>query len=113
VLEVSRSGLRGWWETALPFILGPRATQAQEVQMASYKVDIINKFAKYHYSLWKAGELKPDPANKKGFPTREELLGDLRKSVDKSLAVDDTVTFRGVAFLDRAELFGEIKRADF
>ncbi len=81
--------------------------------MPSYKVDVIKRFGKLHYGLWKAGEPKPDILRNKPYDNIDVLIDDLKKDVQKTLAPEDPLIFRQIAYEDRNELYYEMKRADY
>ncbi|MBM4320819.1 MAG: hypothetical protein FJ125_12915 [Deltaproteobacteria bacterium] len=81
--------------------------------MPSYKAEIVKRFGKYHYSLWKAGEVRPEPTSGKAHETLEELLAGMKREVEKKLAPDDPIIFRQAAYTDRFELFSEMKRGEY
>lgn len=81
--------------------------------MPSYKMEIVKRFGKLHYALWKAGDARPEPTAGKPFDDVTEMLAALKKEVDKKLAPDDPIIFRQIAYSDRGELFSEVKRGEY
>lgn len=80
--------------------------------MPSYKLDVVKRFAKLHFALWVATEARPDLLKTKAYDAVDDLLADARKATSK-LGPGDSIIFRGIAYDDRGELFGEVKRAEY
>lgn len=81
--------------------------------MPSYKVDVVKRYGKLHYAIWKAGEARPDLFEKMSYAGVEALLVDLEKEVDERTDPADALVFRQIAYDDRGELFQDIKRAEY
>ena len=83
--------------------------------MATYKLDIIQRFGKYHAAFYSAESAKKDPAESPSVESIEDVLKQLGGFIEDNKLEEkkDAIIFRNIAFDDFAMLNREVKMANY
>ena len=83
--------------------------------MATYKVDVVKQYGKFHAAFWNASAAKANPLDSPGFEGLTDAVKAIETAIEKAGLDDDSdsVIFRGIAYDDFTMLAREIGRATY